>query len=232
MKKSILMMMMVAGSFAALAQETGTSSSTTENGTLTSSGNYSAYTAPSNVQMYLYRDYPGVVNVTWTPMNEYWRATYNNMGRYDHVYYTTSGDHYLVTLPVTSTWVPDEVVSAAGNLFGANVYDITTLRGSDGNPIYQVRFLDNGVLRSEWINDGGVKVSEYYRIDTDDNASNMNTNSNLNTTTNTDMNNQSGEVKTKLKTENMKVKTETENGKTKTKVKTKGTNNSSTNNDL
>jgi hypothetical protein len=230
MKKSILMMMMVAGSFAALAQDDSTLNGMnggTNSNTLTSSGNYSAYTAPSNVQMYLYRDYPGVVNVTWTPMNEYWRASYNNMGRYDHVYYTTSGDHYMVTLPVTSTWVPDEVVSAAGNLFGANVYDITTLKGSDGNPIYQVRFLDNGVLRSEWINDGGVKVTEYYRIDTDDNTSNMNTNSNMNS----EMNTQSGEVKTKTKTENMKVKTETENGKTKTKIKTKGTN-GSTNNDL
>lgn len=216
MKKTLIAMLLMAGSFGVVAQDT----TTTLNTTMTSSSNYSAYSAPANIQMYMTRDYPTAVNVTWTPVSEYWRATYNNMGRYNHVYYMPNGDHYTVTLPVTSTWVPDEMISRAGTLYGTNIYDIIALKGANGGTVYQVRFLDNGVLKTEWIDETGMKITEYYRTD-EANTTSVNTNVNTNTSTelNTTTETQTGEVKTKVETGTMKIKSETENGKTKTKVK-------------
>ncbi len=211
MKKGILVAMFAAASCGLFAQ------TDTNGNTMSSSSNYSAYSAPSNIQMYLVRDYPTAVNVTWTPMNDYWRASYADMGRYTHVYYATNGDHYTVTLPVTSTWVPDEVISSAANTWGANIYDITTLKGANGTTVYQIRTLDNGVLNTHWIGEGGTTISEYWRTDDNTNvnmSSNMNNSSNMNTnqTISTDVN-------TSTESGDLKIKTKTEDGKTKTKIK-------------
>jgi hypothetical protein len=235
--------------------------STTTNSNMTSSGSYNAYaTAPSNVQMYFTRDYPAASNVTWqqatniwnqgnAAMNtsNYWVATYNTAGRFNRVYYDYAGNHYLVALPVTSTWVPDDIVNKVGSLYGANIYDITSLKGANGQTVYQVRVLDNGQSRTEWIDDAGNKVTEYYRTDdmnngttNDMNNSNMNNsnmnnsnmnnsnmnnmnNSNTNSSTNTDVNTNTTTTTTNdMNTSNqgtIKTKTKREGDKTKTKTK-------------
>lgn len=201
--------------------------------TLLSTGDYSAYSAPSHVQLYFTRDYPTVgTSVNWMPIGEWWRASYNDNGRYTHVFYTNAGDHYTVALPVTQTWVPDAVVSAASNMYGARVYDISALHRLNNSDVYVVRFLDNGTLQSEWLDETGVKVTEYYRTDDMNNVNgtinntntNLNVNSELNSTQNynsTDANGSNVEkMKIKVEDDETKIKTKTVDGeKTKTKNK-------------
>lgn len=245
MKKSFLFLML-AGGLTAAAQvdqtqantNTNTTSHTTMNqdhwnknadGTyrLLSTGDYSAYSAPSHVQLYFTRDYPTVnTTVNWMPIGEYWRASYNDAGRYSHVFYTSSGDNFMVALPVTQSWVPDDVITAASNMYGGSVYDITMLKGYNNANVYQVRFLNGNEITSEWLNDQGVKVTEYYRTEELDkmhhhhmyNPGQNQTQLNLNTTEGSGS--EIKEMKIKTEGDETKIKIETEDGKkTKTKIK-------------
>lgn len=268
MKRTFLAMVFLAGSWAAFAQNDTTTTTTTTttnmdnnsmttpttNNNMTSSGNYNAYgTAPSTVQMYFTRDYPTATNVTWaqapniwvqgttTPMNptNFWVATYNNAGRYSHVYYDNAGNHYLVALPVTSTWVPDDIISKVGSMYGANIYDITSLKSASGGTVYQVRVLENGQIRTEWIDDAGTKVTEYWRTEDMNNGtmnnSNMNNSSNMNTDVNTSPTTTTTDVNTTTTDMNstnqgvIKEKTKVKGNETKHKVKNLPATNNTTN---
>lgn len=173
MKKGFFMMMLLAGGISAMAQVTATTTTTTsttypDNNTvvLLSSGDYSAYSAPANVQLYFNRDYPTVVStVNWMPVGDYWRATYNDNGRYSHVFYKPNGDHYLVNLPVTASWVPDDVIASTATKHPGTIYDINTLKAWDGSNVYQVRYIDNGTVTSELIDENGNVVTDYWRTE-------------------------------------------------------------------
>lgn len=198
MKKTILAMCCLVASCAIFAQNTnGDTSTSTTNGTdmnntgntLSSTGNYNAYSAPYLVQMDFARDYPSMTNVTWTPTGDWWTATYNQNGRYSRMYYNYRGEHYMVALPVTSTWIPDNVVSNAGNMFGGKIYDITELRGNNDQMIYQVRYINNnGMVTTDWLDANGAKTT--YSNRTDD----ASMNNNMNNANSTDMNNQNSNV--------------------------------------
>lgn len=168
MKKCFLLAAFAAGTLGAMAQVDVEARTNTNNGTtvtLLSTGDYSAYAAPSNVQMYFTRDYPTVsTNVNWMPVGEWWRATYNDKGFYTHTFYTTAGEHFLINLPKTTTWVPEDVVMAASNMHPGSLYDITTLKAWDGSEVYAVRHLEDGEIKTHFVDASGNTV-EYYRTE-------------------------------------------------------------------
>ncbi len=137
---------------------------------LTATGDYSAYgvtsaTVPSSVQGFFDRDYPTAGTVTWRMKGPWYHATYNKNGRYSHVYYNDAGKSYKVSLPVTQNYVPDDIIARVSDMFGDMVYDVATIKGSNGKDLYHVRTLENGEMRSQWIGDDGATVTDPYRND-------------------------------------------------------------------
>jgi hypothetical protein len=77
-----------------------------------------------------------------------------------------------VSLPVTETYVPDDIVSKVGTMFGPMIYDITTLKGDSAhNIIYQVRTVENGQVKAQWIGEDGSTIADPFRSDLNTNVS-------------------------------------------------------------
>lgn len=216
----------------------------------TSTSNYSAYGIPNYVQMNFQTQHPTVSNLTWDrPTADWYHGYYSDAnGRYTNVYYSTDPYYnsqyypervtgYTVSLPVLETYVPDAVITAATNQYKQNLYDITALKGNNNQDLYEVRVLDNGEMKSMWMDANGAAVTDYWRTDQP-----MNNTTNVNTSTSTDtnaamdnsnMNSSSSMNHTNMNTDTkMKKKTKLSNGtimKTKTKHgKTKHTVSTST----
>lgn len=146
---------------------------TMNNGSMSTNTNYNAYgmtpvTVPTNVQLYFQRDYPAAAgsNVTWVQNGDWYHGIYNTNGRYNHVYYNMGGSTYTVSLPVTQTWVPDDIITRASTMFGPMIYDVTTMKGNNDQAVYHVRVIENGQLRSQYITDDGSTVMSPFRVDT------------------------------------------------------------------
>jgi hypothetical protein len=157
--------------------------------TMTTTGDYSAYgttsvSIPSTVQVYFDRDYPNSGAVTWRKKGDWYYATYNKMGRYNHVYYNERGDTYTVALPVTHNYVPDDIVMKVGNMFGDMVYDIASLKGQEGKTIYHIRTIEGEQLKSNWVGEDGSTITDPFRP-ADSLAMQMDMNSNMNSNMNT-----------------------------------------------
>jgi len=132
------------------------------NFTATSTGNYNAYNAPNNLRMKFQSAYPNAINVTWQPMSTWWVATYNTENRLTHVYYGPNGTSFLVALPAIETQVPEGVITKAISQFGNNLYDITMMKGANNSNIYMVRLMENGNIRSSWMNEDGSTVTDVF----------------------------------------------------------------------
>jgi hypothetical protein len=216
-----------------------------QNANLNTTSNYNAYGIPNYVQMNFQTQYPNASNLTWTaPTADWYHGYYSDAnGRYTHVYYSTDPYYnvqyypervvgYTVALPVLQTWVPDAVVTTATNLYKQNLYDIAAMKGNNNTEMYVVRVLDNGELKSMYMDNSGTAVTDFIR--TEEQANTTDVNSSMSTDTNAAMGNNSmnsntdnssinsntdAKVKTKTKmSDGSEIKTKTKNGKTKTKT--------------
>jgi hypothetical protein len=234
----------------------------------TNTSNYSAYGIPNYVQSNFQSQHPNVSNLAWTTSTaDFYHGYYSDptSGRYTHVYYSTDPYYnsqyyperitgYTVSLPVLETWVPDQVVTTALNQYKQNLYDIAAMKGNNNTNMYVVRVIDNGELKSMYMDSTGGAVTDYIRTEEQANMNNgtmNNGNMNMNNGTNSnssisndtngtidnsttgttsDMNNTNTDVKKKTKTtmsDGSQIKTKTKNGKTSTKTSgsTNGNNN-------
>jgi hypothetical protein len=166
---------------------------TSTNNSLNSNTSYNAYgsfnaTPPDFVQSYILRDYPAATDVKWQQSADWWHSYYMNNGQPVNTYYNTAGQSFTVALPVKESLVPDAVVSKAISTYGPTLYDITAVKGTNGQDIYMVRTLENGQISSQWMGEDGSKVIDVYRTD----ESGMNaTNGNMNNSSNSNWNNSS-----------------------------------------
>lgn len=245
MKKTFLALLLAGSTCAAFAQvdtmgrgsignttntgvfDTSMSSSV---GTLSSNDTYNAYSsynaaAPEYVYSYVLRDYPGVTDVHWMQTPDWWHGYYLTNGQPMHVYYNTTGQTFTASLPVKQNLIPDEVVSKANAMWGPSVYDITTVKGAQGQDVYLVRTIENGQLSSQWIGADGSKVIDIYRVDNADPMTNgsMNATSpqpamstDAATTTTTD-----ASTTTDATTSDMSTTTDSSTGSDKIKIKTR-----------
>ena len=141
--------------------------------TSTSVSAYPAYgtasvAIPYRAQLNLQKDYPMVTanNVTWTQQGEWYHGTYMNNGRYSHIYYDDRGNTWTVSMPVTQTYVPDDILGKATTMFGPMIYDVTTLKGDSAHStIYQIRTIENGQVKAQWIGEDGSSIMDPFRVD-------------------------------------------------------------------
>ena len=217
----------------------------------TTTTNYNAYAVPNYVQMNVQAQHPSASNLVWDRSTADWYHGYYSdaKGRYTHVYYSTDPYYnvqyyperitgYIVSLPVLQTWVPDEVVTTALNQYKHSLYDIAAMKGNNNTDMYVVHVLDNGELKSMYMDASGTAVTDYIRIEEEvkvNNTTDINTSTSTdanaamdaNSSMNSDMNKTSTDVKTKTKTKNSdgtETKTKTKDGKTKTKTSASPTN--------
>ncbi len=154
MKKIILAVMVLAAGYALNAQ-------TTVVYKVQSAGSNNTYSVPEPIRTNFQTTYPGATMVTWEPMNGWWYATYKeDNNRIIFVYYSTQPYYlvkgrdvnYKVALPVINTYIPESVIAAAINIYGASLYSITTIKGANNNVVYQVCLMENGTTKTVWMN--------------------------------------------------------------------------------
>src|SRR5580765_3706015 len=125
MKKIIFAMMLLVAGYSLYAQKTVTYQST---------GTNSTYITPEPIKVNFQTSYPGAEMVVWEPKGEWWHATYKGDNRMRHVYYASTvyylehPANFMVALPVTNTYVPESVITAAINNYGSNLYSITMMK--------------------------------------------------------------------------------------------------------
>lgn len=234
MKKTILALALVGCGAAAGAQDSLKTNESMRNanqnpvelGSQVSTGIYNAYgpalNVPSSTQYYLLRDYPMATNTTWETSGEWYRANVINNNRNMQVYYAPNGNSYTVALPVIQSWVPEEVVTSALNMYGSNIYSVNKIKGASGQDLYQVTLLENGMSRMEYLNPDGTTVAAVDVFRTDDMQMNTATGNWENTSNNAAMGSQStnGTTSDMNMSSDMNTGTDSSMGtKTKTKVK-------------
>jgi hypothetical protein len=153
MKKTILVMMILAAGYTLRAQATFA---------------YKFYTAdyestdivPQPIPASFQTAYPVVSMTTTEPTSIWWHSTYKvENNRISYVYYSQQPYYllqgrdvnYKVALPVINTYIPETVIEAAIGHYGASLYSITTIRAANNEMVYQVCLVENGITSSVWM---------------------------------------------------------------------------------
>ena len=137
------------------------------NATLSTTTNSAAYSVmvPSSVQTSFQAAYPAAGSVIWSQSGDWYRARYMENGKIMESSYREDGKAFTrVASPQLRTYVPEEVVNAAMNMYGVNVYAIAQAKGSEGD-VYNVTIIENGQARTEWMNADGSTVGSPYRTE-------------------------------------------------------------------
>ncbi|HKP31391.1 MAG TPA: hypothetical protein VJT83_01640, partial [Chitinophagaceae bacterium] len=112
--------------------------------------------------------YPSATNVTWQQSGDWYRARYRENGQIMQISYREDGKSLAMpAAPVLRTYVPEEIVSKAIDVYGLNVYAIAKTRGQDGQDMYNVTVIENGQSKSEWMNADGTTAMTPHRISDD-----------------------------------------------------------------
>jgi hypothetical protein len=161
-------------------------SNMTTSGTLSSTTNSAAYSVsvPASVQTTFTTAYPAAGSVTWQQSGDWYRARYRENGRLMEASYREDGKSFTrAASPVLRTYVPEEVVNKALDMYGMNVYAIAMTKGAEGQSMYNVTLIENGQSKTEWMNEDGSTVMSPYRTEADDASANMNNNATQQTST-------------------------------------------------
>jgi hypothetical protein len=154
MKKTILVILVLATGYALSAQA---SYVYTIRSTSSENTDIVLQPAPTSFQT----TYPVVTLATWEPMGGWWHSTYKvDNNRITYVYYSTEPYYliqnrdvnYKVALPVINSYVPETVIEAAINHYGASLYSITTIKAENNETVYQLCLMENGNASTVWMN--------------------------------------------------------------------------------
>jgi hypothetical protein len=157
MKRIFFSLALMTASYCLMAQEDSIITRTTVSSN-------PAYTAPSLITTEFRTTYPDVMDVTWTPMNDWWVASYNRNNRLIRTYYTPGHTTFNLALPVLNGMVPEDVVTSAMHVYGNNLYDITRMKDMPDMQFYQVRTLENGVFKTLYIDHTGKIVTDFHTM--------------------------------------------------------------------
>jgi hypothetical protein len=132
-----------------------------------STGNYNAYgtlatDVPTTVRYSFQKEHPDVTGAQWyqTPTGQL-RVMYKDANNQDMdlYYYGNSAQSYMISLPLRQSLTSDDIVAKAKSMFGLAVYDINRVKAANMEDVYHVRLLDNGQVKSVWINEQGTEVA-------------------------------------------------------------------------
>lgn len=161
---------------------------TTTSATLSTTTNSAAYSVsvPTSVQTSFSTAYPAAGTVTWSQSGDWYRARYRENGRLMEASYREDGKSFTrVASPVLRTYVPEDVVNKALDMYGVNVYAIAMTKNAEGQNMYNVTLIDGGQSRTEWMNEDGSSIMSPYRTEADDASANTNAETQQTTTTET-----------------------------------------------
>jgi hypothetical protein len=132
-----------------------------------STGSYNAYgtlatDVPTTVRYSFQKEHPDVTGAQWyqTPTGQL-RVMYKDANNQDMdlYYYGTSAQSYMISLPLKQSLTSDDIVAKAKSMFGLAVYDINRVKAANMEDVYHIRLLDNGQVKSVWINEQGTEVA-------------------------------------------------------------------------
>lgn len=124
-------------------------------------------TVPSSVQTSFQAAYPAAATVTWQQSGDWYRARYKDEnGKLVETSYREDGRGTFTrsASPLLRTYVPEEAVNKAVELYGANIYAIALVKGSEGD-MYNVTVIENGASKTMWMNADGSAVMNPYRTE-------------------------------------------------------------------
>ncbi len=165
MKRIVLAVILLAAAYGISAQEPVVYTTTTTTTSVKSNIDYTAQ-VPTTIRTNFQMTYPTVTEVTWMPVNDWWYATYRNEdNRVVRVYYNTQpyyldkNESFRLSLPVLNTFVPDDVIAAAINSYGNELFSITAAKPGESTQGYHVTLIKNGVSEIVMMNsDAMAKV--------------------------------------------------------------------------
>lgn len=128
---------------------------------------------PSSIQGSFSAAYPAASDVKWSQSGDWYRARYRENGQIMQISYREDGKSLTMPAsPVLRTYVPEEIVSKAIEVYGINIYAIAKTRGQDGQDMYNVTVIENGTAKTEWMNSDGSTVMTPHRVADDQMVSN------------------------------------------------------------
>jgi hypothetical protein len=142
-------------------------SSPASNDQLNSSGAASGINqvnVPASIQTSFTTSYPSVTGNTWQQSGDWYVTRYLDNGAIKQVSYREDGKT-LTTSPalVRNAYVPDNIMNQAIQQYGANVYSIGSVKGSNGQEMYAVTLIRNGVAHTQYMNQDGTAAVDYFR---------------------------------------------------------------------
>jgi len=121
---------------------------------------------PTVIRTNFQSSYPTVTTASWMPVtNDWWYATYKENNRIVRVYYNTQpwymmrGENFKASLPVLNTFVPDQVIINAINIYGNDLYSITQRLSTVNEEMYHVTVIKNGISEVKLMNRQGVVIA-------------------------------------------------------------------------
>ena len=165
--KIVLAVLMLVISYTLVAQEP-TKTTTTTTTSITVDNNTQV---PASIRTNFQMSYPNVTEVKWMPVNDWWYASFKNEeNRMVRVYYNTQpyylerDESFRLSLPVLNTFVPDDVILAAINTYGNDLYSITTTKPGENGQMYHVTLIKNGVSEIVMLNSNAVASSDVNKL--------------------------------------------------------------------
>jgi hypothetical protein len=119
--------------------------------------------------------------VTWRQSGDWYSARYKDEnGKLMEASYREDGKSFVrEASPILRTYVAPEAVDKAVEMYGANIYAIALVKGSEGD-MYNVTVIENGQSKTMWMNADGSTVLNPYRTE-EVQQTNMNTAEPVNT---------------------------------------------------
>lgn len=152
---------------------TGTLNSTMSNAAMPAA---TIVSVPASVQTSFTTAYPTAGTVTWRQAGDWYRARYKDEnGKLMEASYREDGKTFVrAASPIMRTYVPQEAIDKAVEMYGADIYAIAMVKGTEGD-MYNVTVIENGESRTMWMNADGSAVMNPYRTETTEQNSDMNT---------------------------------------------------------
>jgi len=110
----------------------------------------SVATVPPVVQQCVQSDARSIAALKWQQLSDnWWRASYL-VGKQPFTKVCGYNNQEVsIALPVRETFIEPEVISNLIAKYGPEIYDITKVKGSDGQDLFVVRVLRQGQIRIE-----------------------------------------------------------------------------------
>jgi hypothetical protein len=119
---------------------------------------------PASIQTSFTTSYPSVTGDSWQQSGDWYVTRYVDNGAIKQVSYREDGKT-LTTSPalVRNAFVPDNIMNQAIQQYGANVYSIGSVKGANGQDMYTVTLIRNGVAHTQYMNQDGTAAEDYFR---------------------------------------------------------------------